>query len=211
MELERHSAICFPNKLDSSDLQLLTGTPKMVLSCLRLTLIIRLHRKMPVTCDHCFIFSELNAEASLPTALRTIQSSGTHTMTYRSRGRSIMEVIIAVTFVGFLTGFVLVLCIGNYYRAKKAMERQKQRRLAKLSGINGLESPRSQTSSNYSEQSSLLMRQQQQQQQQQQKHQTPSVGGSSYAGAQQINARRQKLMGDGDLEEDHYAKQVMSV
>jgi hypothetical protein len=132
-------------------------------------------------------------------------------MTYRSRGRSIAEVIIAVTFVGFLTGFVLVLCIGNYYRAKKAMERQKQRRLAKLCGINGLESPRSQTSSNYSEQSSLLMRQQQQQQQQQQKHQTQSVGGSSYSGGQQINARRQKQMSDGDLEEDHYAKQVMSV
>jgi hypothetical protein len=40
----------------------------------------------------------------------------------------------AVTFVGFLTGFVLVLCIGNYYRAKRAMEHQRQRRLAKLAG-----------------------------------------------------------------------------
>lgn len=65
-----------------------------------------------------------------------------------------MEVIIAVTFVGFLTGFVAVLCIGNYYRAKRAMERQRQRRLERLarigstggppSGENGsLESPRS--------------------------------------------------------------------
>jgi len=55
-------------------------------------------------------------------------------MTYRARGRSIAEVIIAVTFVGFLTGFVLVLCLGNYYRAKRAMDRQRQRRLAKLTG-----------------------------------------------------------------------------
>lgn len=43
----------------------------------------------------------------------------------------------AVIFVGFLTGFVLVLCIGNYYRAKLAMERQKQRRLARLAGRTG--------------------------------------------------------------------------
>lgn len=48
----------------------------------------------------------------------------------------------------FLIGFVAVLCIGNYYRAKKAMERQKQKRLARLSGhagngVVGLDSPRS--------------------------------------------------------------------
>lgn len=49
-------------------------------------------------------------------------------MTYRSRGRSIIEVIIAVTFVSFLVGFIAVLCIGNYFRAKRAMERQAQRR-----------------------------------------------------------------------------------
>mmetsp|Transcript_30939 Transcript_30939/g.43925 ORF Transcript_30939/g.43925 Transcript_30939/m.43925 type:complete len:121 (+) Transcript_30939:112-474(+) len=55
-------------------------------------------------------------------------------MTYRARGRSIGEVILAVTFVGFLAGFTLVLCLGNYYRAKKAMERQRQRRLARLAG-----------------------------------------------------------------------------
>eukprot|EP01083_Nonionella_stella_P059906 156712_1 len=52
-------------------------------------------------------------------------------MTYRSRGRSIFEVIVAVCFVGFLVGFITVLCIGNYFRAKRAQERQKQRRLAK--------------------------------------------------------------------------------
>ena len=47
------------------------------------------------------------------------------------------KIIQAVTFVGFLTGFVAVLCIGNYYRAKRAMERQRQRRLARLSGVGG--------------------------------------------------------------------------
>lgn len=57
-------------------------------------------------------------------------------MTY-SRGRSLTEVLIAVVCVCFLLGFVAVLCIGNYYRAKKAMERQKQRRLARLSGQSG--------------------------------------------------------------------------
>jgi len=53
-------------------------------------------------------------------------------MTYRSRGRSIFEVILAVCFVGFLVGFIAVLCIGNYFRAKRAQERQRQRRLSKL-------------------------------------------------------------------------------
>uniref|UniRef100_A0A6U0GP15 Transmembrane protein n=1 Tax=Helicotheca tamesis TaxID=374047 RepID=A0A6U0GP15_9STRA len=53
-------------------------------------------------------------------------------MTYRSRGRSIFEVILAVCFVAFLVGFITVLCIGNYFRAKRAQERQRQRRLAKL-------------------------------------------------------------------------------
>lgn len=32
----------------------------------------------------------------------------------------------------FLVGFISVLCIGNYFRAKRAQERQKQRREAKL-------------------------------------------------------------------------------
>lgn len=54
-------------------------------------------------------------------------------MTNVSHGRSIVEVLIATIFVCFLTGFVAVLCIGNYYRAKKAMERHRQRRLARLS------------------------------------------------------------------------------
>ena len=59
------------------------------------------------------------------------------------------EVIIAAVFVGFLTGFVAVLCIGNYFRAKRAMERQRHRRLARLSnGRNGhIDSPKSQYSS----------------------------------------------------------------
>lgn len=35
-------------------------------------------------------------------------------------------------FVGFLVGFITVLCIGNYFRAKRAQERQRQRRLAKI-------------------------------------------------------------------------------
>mmetsp|Transcript_14768 Transcript_14768/g.21784 ORF Transcript_14768/g.21784 Transcript_14768/m.21784 type:complete len:125 (-) Transcript_14768:1171-1545(-) len=86
-------------------------------------------------------------------------------MTYRARDRSITEVIIAVILVSFLTGFVFVLCIGNYYRAKRAMERQRQRRLAKLAGQNGngiVDSPRSNSSSDYSdtlsERRSLLLK-----------------------------------------------------
>jgi type II secretory pathway pseudopilin PulG len=55
-----------------------------------------------------------------------------------SRGRSLTEVLIAVICVCFLLGFVAVLCIGNYYRAKRAMERQRQRRLARLSGQSGV-------------------------------------------------------------------------
>ena len=34
-------------------------------------------------------------------------------------------------------GFITVLCIGNYFRAKRAQERQRQRRLAKLAGASG--------------------------------------------------------------------------
>ena len=34
-------------------------------------------------------------------------------------------------------GFITVLCIGNYFRAKRAQERQRQRRLAKLAGGSG--------------------------------------------------------------------------
>jgi hypothetical protein len=70
-------------------------------------------------------------------------------MTYISRGRSITEVMVAVLIVGFVVGFVSVLCIGNYFRAKRAMERQKQRRLARLSngGQGIVDSPRSHQSS----------------------------------------------------------------
>lgn len=90
-------------------------------------------------------------------------------MTYRSRGRSLIEVVLvrkemfllwpfslhlfiaashvspltlispisqAVCFVVFLVGFITVLCIGNYFRAKRAQERQRQRRLAKLAASN---------------------------------------------------------------------------
>lgn len=52
-------------------------------------------------------------------------------MTYHSRGRSLSEIITAVFCVSFLIGFVGVLCIGNYFRAKRAMVRQKERRMAR--------------------------------------------------------------------------------
>mmetsp|Transcript_8220 Transcript_8220/g.14073 ORF Transcript_8220/g.14073 Transcript_8220/m.14073 type:complete len:89 (-) Transcript_8220:72-338(-) len=58
-------------------------------------------------------------------------------MTYRSRGRSLFEVIFAVCFTAFLIGFIAVLCIGNYFRAKRAQERQRQRRLSKLAHSGG--------------------------------------------------------------------------
>jgi hypothetical protein len=70
-------------------------------------------------------------------------------MTYSSRGRSIIELIVAAVFIGFLTGFVMVLCIGNYFRAKQAAERQRQRRLARLSQ-GATDSPRSHFSSSTS-------------------------------------------------------------
>ena len=68
--------------------------------------------------------------------------------------------------MSFLIGFVAVLCIGNYYRAKQAMERQKHKRLARLSGhrgngVVGLDSPRSDQSTAstqfHDEQQDLLM------------------------------------------------------
>mmetsp|Transcript_11388 Transcript_11388/g.24043 ORF Transcript_11388/g.24043 Transcript_11388/m.24043 type:complete len:115 (-) Transcript_11388:304-648(-) len=90
-------------------------------------------------------------------------------MTYKSRNRSLTEVLIAVVFVCFIVGFVTVLCIGNYYRAKRAMERQRQRRLARLSGnagngvvgLGNTESPKSTvsgaSSANSTEQTRNLM------------------------------------------------------
>mmetsp|Transcript_1620 Transcript_1620/g.4440 ORF Transcript_1620/g.4440 Transcript_1620/m.4440 type:complete len:92 (+) Transcript_1620:456-731(+) len=57
-------------------------------------------------------------------------------MTYRSKGRHIVELIIAICFCAFLVGFITILCIGNYFRAKRAQERQRQRRLAKLAAAN---------------------------------------------------------------------------
>lgn len=63
-----------------------------------------------------------------------------------------------------MTGFVAVLCFGNYYRAKRAMERQKQRRLARLTGnagngVMGVDSPGSNqsTASYYSDEKQHLM------------------------------------------------------
>lgn len=44
------------------------------------------------------------------------------------RDRSLWELILATFFVAFLVGFVCVLCIGNYFRAKRAMERQRELR-----------------------------------------------------------------------------------
>mmetsp|Transcript_10837 Transcript_10837/g.20272 ORF Transcript_10837/g.20272 Transcript_10837/m.20272 type:complete len:100 (-) Transcript_10837:382-681(-) len=70
-------------------------------------------------------------------------------MTYRSRGRSIFEVIVAVCFVGFLVGFITVLCIGNYFRAKRAQERQKQRRLSKMAQQNNNNQGRSPSQGGY--------------------------------------------------------------
>jgi hypothetical protein len=54
-------------------------------------------------------------------------------MTYQSPGRSMFVLILAAVFVGFSTGFLLVLCFSNYFRAKRAMDRQRQKRLARLS------------------------------------------------------------------------------
>lgn len=35
----------------------------------------------------------------------------------------------AIIFAGFLAGFIFYLCIGNYQRAKRAMDRQRKRRV----------------------------------------------------------------------------------
>lgn len=45
-------------------------------------------------------------------------------MTYASRGRSFIEVLLATVLLCFLLGFVCVLCWGNWFRAKQAQERQ---------------------------------------------------------------------------------------
>jgi hypothetical protein len=52
--------------------------------------------------------------------------------------------------LGFMVGFVFVLCVGNYYRALRASERQKERRLAKMmnnGGLTSIDSPKSSTTS----------------------------------------------------------------
>ena len=41
----------------------------------------------------------------------------------------------AICFVSFLIGFITVLCIGNYFRAKRAQERQRQRRMTKQAAM----------------------------------------------------------------------------
>ena len=43
----------------------------------------------------------------------TLNNNITNDMTYRSRGRGILEIAVAVTFVGFLAGFVTVLLIRH--------------------------------------------------------------------------------------------------
>lgn len=48
----------------------------------------------------------------------------------------ILSIAKAICFVTFLVGFITVLCIGNYFRAKRAQERQRQRRLAKQAAAN---------------------------------------------------------------------------
>ena len=50
------------------------------------------------------------------------------TMTYSHRGRSLIELIFAISLTSFLVGFVSVLCIGNYLRARRSQERQRARR-----------------------------------------------------------------------------------
>jgi len=59
----------------------------------------------------------------------------------------------AIVFAGFLAGFIFYLCIGNYQRAKRAMDRQRKRRIEleedkRALGFNGDSSPRSITGSN---------------------------------------------------------------
>jgi type II secretory pathway pseudopilin PulG len=48
------------------------------------------------------------------------------------RERSLLELIFATFLVAFLVGFVCVLCMGNYFRAKRAMERQRELRRRRL-------------------------------------------------------------------------------
>ena len=51
-------------------------------------------------------------------------------MTYRSRGRSTIEMVLSIGFSAFLFCFIAVLCVGNYLRASRAGERQRHRRIA---------------------------------------------------------------------------------
>jgi hypothetical protein len=59
------------------------------------------------------------------------------------RERSLWELVVAAVLIGFLVGFVFVLCLGNYYRAKRAMERQRERRLRTQAGHAAMGSPHS--------------------------------------------------------------------
>lgn len=89
--------------------------------------------------------------------------------------------------MGFLAGFVAVLCVGNYYRALRAMERQKHKREARLdeAATGGMMaaagSPHSHVSSNASSQFSeerqqrFLEHQQRHQPQPQFQQQQPST------------------------------------
>uniref|UniRef100_A0A7S1BNB2 Uncharacterized protein n=1 Tax=Corethron hystrix TaxID=216773 RepID=A0A7S1BNB2_9STRA len=55
----------------------------------------------------------------------------------------------AVIFTGFLIGFITVLCIGNYFRARRAQERQRQRRLAKMGANTDTEQQAGDVQNNY--------------------------------------------------------------
>lgn len=43
--------------------------------------------------------------------------------------------------MAFLVGFITVLCIGNYFRAKRAQERQRQRREVKQAAAASIAPP----------------------------------------------------------------------
>ena len=112
-------------------------------------------RQLDITAVQVALLININYLRRLLTVLATATATQAQQfvlMTYKSRDRSLTEVLIAVVFVCFFVGFVAVLCIGNYYRARRAMERQRQRRLARLSGnagngvVGSTESPKSTTS-----------------------------------------------------------------
>ena len=63
-------------------------------------------------------------------------------------GSLVERVQAAITFAGFLAGFIFYLCVGNYQRAKRAMDRQRKRRLELEEEKRALASPRGGINSN---------------------------------------------------------------